>query len=579
MSAVKLPLKYPAIKTLLAGHALKQRTESRQFLAWFLESYYRLEETELEDCICDGTDDKGIDGIYVNEPLAQIDVFQSRMVTKKQILGDTGLREFYGSLNQMRKAESVTLVGSTTKNTELSRLIREKEIAKKVAEGYKIHGVFLTNATRNKDAIGYLKTAPDLLLWDGPELQNAYVAIEKTGPIASPITFRLSEPFIEYAIEPGLEMLIAPLPATDLVKMDGIRNGELFSWNVRQYLTRKTTVNRDIERSIRTKTQHKYFPAFHNGLTVLCKSLKRVHKDLTVSGYAVVNGCQSLTGLYENRAELTHELRILTKFIHIQPDSKLAREITDHTNNQNGTTHRDLASNNPIQTRLQTEFNKHYTNDFSYRIKRGEHPEWEIQGRTIIENELAARILLAYDVKEPWSCHQTYRLFDDLHAKIFGRPEVNADRIVSAHEIYESSRAKLSAMQNELFAHYGLTKFLLVYLVRLALETDNTGSDLIQRPSDFLSHPKGRARIRFCIGRISQMLVRLLDAEVTRRAVKDEATGISVPFDFKSNLKGQKAVIDLGSTVIAQYGIAIDSELAPAFSQLWRKSGKAKGLK
>jgi len=69
MSA-ELRLDYPAIKQLYAGHAMTQRTESRQFLAWFLENYYRLDETELEDCICDGTDDKGIDGIYVNEQLA-----------------------------------------------------------------------------------------------------------------------------------------------------------------------------------------------------------------------------------------------------------------------------------------------------------------------------------------------------------------------------------------------------------------------------------------------------------------------------------------------------------------------------
>src|SRR5208283_4333317 len=131
----------------------------------------------------------------------------------------------------------------------------------------------------------------------------------------------------------------------------------------------------------------------------------------------------SLTGLYENRAALTPALRILTKFIQIPPESTLARKITDHTNNQNGTTYRDLQSNNPIQTRLQTEVNTHYAKDFCYRIKRGEHPEWEAE--KVIENELAARILLAYDVKEPWSCHQTYRLFDDLHASIFGRPEVN----------------------------------------------------------------------------------------------------------------------------------------------------------
>jgi hypothetical protein len=70
MSA-KLQLSYPDILRLFGTHAVKQRTESRQFLAWFLENYYRLEESEIDDCICDGNYDKGVDGVYVNEQLAQ----------------------------------------------------------------------------------------------------------------------------------------------------------------------------------------------------------------------------------------------------------------------------------------------------------------------------------------------------------------------------------------------------------------------------------------------------------------------------------------------------------------------------
>lgn len=146
--AAKLQLTYPSVKQLLQGYAMKQRTESRQFLAWFLENYYRLEEIEVEDCICDGTDDKGIDGICINESLQQIDVLQSRMATKRKELGDTELREFYGALNQMRTPESVVIVAEGTKNKELSDLIADREIGKKVAEGYKVKGVFLTNLPR-----------------------------------------------------------------------------------------------------------------------------------------------------------------------------------------------------------------------------------------------------------------------------------------------------------------------------------------------------------------------------------------------------------------------------------------------
>ena len=92
---------------MFGPYAVKQRTESRQFLAWFLQNYYRLEETDVEDCICDGSYDKGIDGVYANDQLAQIDVFQARLVQGKKSLGDSGLHEFHGAMAQFASAKAV----------------------------------------------------------------------------------------------------------------------------------------------------------------------------------------------------------------------------------------------------------------------------------------------------------------------------------------------------------------------------------------------------------------------------------------------------------------------------------------
>ncbi len=131
---------------------------------------------------------------------------------------------------------------------------------------------------------------------------------------------------MEYKIDAELTMVIAPVSASELVKMDGIVNNELFAPNVRFWLGKNTPVNKAIEVSIQQETEHKYFPAFHNGLIVLCENLKhKPGKNITISNYAVANGCQSLRGLYENRANITPELRIFTKFFRISPESELAR--------------------------------------------------------------------------------------------------------------------------------------------------------------------------------------------------------------------------------------------------------------
>ncbi|MGA7849886.1 MAG: AIPR family protein [Terriglobales bacterium] len=497
----KLQLSYPGILQQFGTHAVKERTESRALLAWFLENYYRLDEMEVSDCICDGRYDKGIDGIYVNDQLGQIDVFQTVIVQTEKGLGDTGLKEFAGSLSQFKDKASVENLIKTSKNPALTSLLKSNEIARKVEEGFAVQGVFISNALRDQNAKDFLAAHPSITLYDRDELERSYSPLDKTAPIAKEMSFDIgSVPHMVYQLSAKVQMVIASLSAEDLVNMDGIANGELFAWNVRQFLGRKTKVNKDIARSIKSSPEHNLFPAFHNGLTILCEKLDAKKDKITIGGYAVVNGCQSLSTLYENKKDITKELRIITKFINVPPNDALATKITDHTNNQNGTTFRDLQSNNPIQVRLQSEIHRKYKNDAWFRIKRGEHLEWPAD--KTIENERAARVLLAFDLRDPSSCHQTYKLFDELHANIFGRPGVDADRIVLANDIYNLVVAQLDSMTNNLFGKYGLTRYLIIYLLREALETDDVGKELCKHPSKFLAEPNGRKRLNDVLGKV-----------------------------------------------------------------------------
>jgi hypothetical protein len=120
---------------------------------------------------------------------------------------------------------------------------------------------------------------------------------------------------MEYAMSADLKMAIAPISAKELVTMDGIENNELFSQNVRFWLGKNTSVNKALEESIQDPDEHTYFPAFHNGLIVLTEALDVTEQTITISNYAVVNGCQSLRGLFENQKAISPSLRIMTKFI------------------------------------------------------------------------------------------------------------------------------------------------------------------------------------------------------------------------------------------------------------------------
>src|SRR6185437_12779010 len=83
-------------------------TESRALLHWFLFNVFRLDETQSSDSICDGPNDKGIHGAWVDDDTAEIFIFQS-VYTNRDIkgLGDRDLREFVGSASWFADAANL----------------------------------------------------------------------------------------------------------------------------------------------------------------------------------------------------------------------------------------------------------------------------------------------------------------------------------------------------------------------------------------------------------------------------------------------------------------------------------------
>jgi hypothetical protein len=163
--ATKLQLSYPDILKNFGIHAMKERTESRAFLAWFLENYYRLDEMEVSDCICDGKYDKGIDGIYVNEQLGHVDVFQSSLTHSEKTLGDTSLKEFAGTLSQFKDKAAVENLLKTSKNPALTSLLKANDVAAQVGEGFVVRGIFITNAARDQNAKDFLAHHTGIVLY------------------------------------------------------------------------------------------------------------------------------------------------------------------------------------------------------------------------------------------------------------------------------------------------------------------------------------------------------------------------------------------------------------------------------
>jgi hypothetical protein len=551
-----IDLEYPALLDLFPEYLNPKRSESASFLIWYLENYYRLDKTEAVDSVCDQRGDKGVDGIYVNDSDQTITIFQSKISQKKSSsIGDTTLKEFAGTVSQFQTAEKIEHLIGSAGDAEVAALVKRLDLVNKIAT-HELRGECISNVDIDSNGEAFLKHTPYITLVGKFQLRETFISDERDIPVHGPISFDVGGfSASEYIVDSDTRAIIAPIKAKELVTLQGIADQSLFAYNVRGPLGR-TQVNKDIARSLRDKSSHKLFPLFHNGITVIAADVVSDEKALKVEDYFVVNGCQSLSALYANKDALTDDLRVLVKFVKMDPRSTSAQMITEFSNNQNSVKPRDFKSNNPIQIRLQNEFEDKYPGQYSFEIKRG-----ELATSNIISNEIAGLYLMAFDVKEPWATHRKYEVFEDKHADLFGRPEVTADRIVLCQVIMDAIEEKLPEIKNTLFARYVLTCYLLLYIVRELLENDRVGVDAIKSPEKYVRDKTSRECFRKCIASLVSDVVIDLNDEVAEYG--DE-------FDYRDKLRDAEWVRKITKEVVSGYLKQVKRDRISSFKDEWK---------
>ena len=551
-------LDYPEILDLFKEHLVPKRTESASFLIWYLENYYRLDSLEAVDSVCDQRGDKGVDGIYVNDGDNTIDIFQCRISQKKDsTIGDTALKEFYGTLSQFQSLDSVNNLVASGGEAEVVRLVKRLDVVNKIAT-YEVRGVFIANIDIDANGTSYLESCPNITFIGKHQLTESYISAKRTMPISSTAEFDVSGfEFSQYTVDKNTKALIAPIKARELVHLQGIADQSLFAFNVRGPLGR-TQVNRDIETSIRDSGRHRLFPLFHNGITIICGRIDKTPDKIVIESYFVVNGCQSIDSMYKNQARLSDELRVLTKFVQVDVESKLSEMVTTYSNNQNAVRPRDSKANDPIQIRLQNEFQEYYSGQYSFEIKRGERSG----AGEIIINEDAGLYLWSFDLKEPWATHRRYQIFDEKHADIFGRPQSTADRIVMCHVMMKSIIDSTENISNKLFGKYALTKYAMLYMLRSILENDLRGLELISNPIPFVRHPENREYFRQCVDKIIGDIIVDINAEVDEYG--DE-------FDYRGKLRDAEWVKSLSKEVVNTYLKMVKRKRLDSFESEWNR--------
>jgi len=553
-----LNVDYPNILEQIKDYLVVGRTESASFLMWYLEKYYRLDPLEATDSVCDNKNDKGIDGIFINEATQTIEIFQAKLAqSASKTQGDKQLREFIGTIDQFRSKERLVSMIESAGRAEVVTLISRLNLLEKL-EAYNVRGIFVANIDIDQNGQDYIDSSDQIDFVGKKELEETYISDSKAVTRQSGFCFDVSDvDFASHFVDGDTKAYIVPLKANQLVNLEGIQDQSIFDYNVRGSLG-NTKINKGIVKSIKDNNLHKKFPLFHNGITIVADKVEADNGVLQLENFYVVNGCQSLTSLFANQKFLSDELKILTKIIQVKTDSELASQITEYSNSQNGVKPRDFKSYNQIQIRLQNEISEKFPKYF-YEIKRGElAPE----NKEIISNELTGIYLMSFDLMEPWGTHRKYQVFEDAYNKLFARPDVNAAKIIFLHTLAKVINEKIAEVKNPMLAKYVLTKYLIIYIVKLIMETDALGKRLVNLPSNLIKDDRDVATLSKSLNTVVEDVITDINADIG---------DLDEDFDYKSKLRDERWVKELAKGIVATHQKLVRRGTIETFEEVWNK--------
>lgn len=164
---------------------------------------------------------------------------------------------------------------------------------------------------------------------------------------------------------PGIhQAFIGVLPASELFRLTVDDSGNLrrsvFEDNIRDYQG-DTDVNEAIRATLAENRRSEAFVVLNNGITIVCRHLKMTGNRCSMSGFQIVNGCQTSNVLFHCRNTYTSaDVLIPVKLVHTD-DEEIVNAIIRSTNSQNAV--------RPEELEAMTEFQK--TLEQYYRTRVG----------------------------------------------------------------------------------------------------------------------------------------------------------------------------------------------------------------
>ena len=549
------------------GFRKAYRKDDAAFLIWFLKNIFCLEEEDAVECVCDGPNDKGIDGIWIDEDSEEIYVFQSEFsVQNDGVRGDNKIRTFAGVKEWFSSEDSVSQLLKSLANKELKNLIIQFEVMVKVARGFELRLVFVTNKTFDENAKEFLRVTDFIEPYDRNELFRRFTYIAEVDVENTPKVLDLpSDNAIEYETEAGNKTIVLRIPVLEILKLDGIRDRSLFSRDVRYWVGR-TRVNKEIRKTLIRSEEHQNFFLYHNGIAIVCSryDFDPNQRTIRLEDYQVVNGCQSILSFYENELALSADICVLTKIIEVEQHNPLIKNVTYYANNQNAISIKDLRATDRVQIGIKRQFSNVFDNRVLYKTRRGER---ERDYEEVIETDLAAQLIVSFYFGEPYNSHLKTKLLGDRYEQIFSR-KITPGKLYLPFLVHKIIQENNGLLELEQVRNYGLAKFAVLRFMGDVLRDDELGKDLCDEPDKFFQDGNLPV-LKEALTQLFKYVVIEVNASINEYINELEDGSF---FDYKNLFKNKPFVDKIGSEVLRGQKRALLRNQGDAFSEIYRRS-------
>lgn len=382
----ELRVRYPALK------------DDDLFVLWFLLAYITDDERLAVQAIAGGPNDKGIDGVFVDDKARAVFVFQGKyrhqLGTKLEARND--VLGFAGIANSLSSPEAETFKGFLEGMEPRTASLLENARQALRRRGYRLWLYYVTlgkcSSKTFDDARRTIRSKSPNAEFDLIDGKRCMLLLrDYLDGVAPPI------PSLELEMESGngvkvngilqrfdglthVESWVFSMKGSDvadLYRRSGIR---LFARNIRGFLG-ETPVNRSMVDTLEEEPERFFY--YNNGVTVVCdQAEKRSSKGkdfLVVGNPQIINGQQTTRTLaaQERRAA---NASVLVKVIQVPREigdkgdqfDSLISQIVAGTNWQNAISSADLMANDRRQIEIEREFRKL---GYTYVRKKQSKPE------------------------------------------------------------------------------------------------------------------------------------------------------------------------------------------------------------